>query len=377
MFRAQCALGLLARVAGLALSGLLATTGGTADAFAEFALLRPAKDSTLVEDPSGALANGSGEAIFSGRINSTSRSIRRALLAFDVATAIPPGSTVTGVRLWLNLSATSTGPVSVRLHRVLTDWGEGTSSSGSGGGAPAVLGDSTWLHRVYNDLFWMHPGGDFDSMPRGDAIVDQAGLYAWESTPELVADVQSWLDHPESVFGWMLLGDETRPQTVKRFDSRETPEEANRPLLEVVFVPPCSPDPVGPGTWRRQCAGLAGETPGDRVSARGSAGVELVFTDWVLPCANRFLADLGLPELDACSALLSSPPPTCEDRAATKLVVLVLNVCAGRLQTSCPVESAEDGCNATNVGDLLREISILINAADCRRAAGCGGSPDL
>jgi len=355
------------------IAGVLATAGGAADALAEFTLMQPAKDSTLVEDPSGALANGAGEAIFSGRINSTSRSIRRALLAFDVATAVPAGSTVTGARLWLNLSATSAGPVSIRLHRVLADWGEGASSSGSGGGAPAAPGDSTWIHRFYDDLFWSLPGGDFDPTPRGDAIVDQPGLYMWGSTPEMVADVQSWLDQPESAFGWILLGDETRPQTVKRFDSRETPEEANRPLLEVDFVPPCSPDPVGPGYWRRQCLGRAGAAP-SRGSMPDSAGVEPGFAEWVVPCANRLLADIGLPGIQVCGALLSPPPPTCDDRAAAKLVVLVLNVCAGRLQTSCPLESTEDGCSATTVGERLQEISFLIRGGNCRLASGCGGS---
>lgn len=357
MTQTQCSAGRRIRVARIALACWLVTTALSANALAEFAFLRPEKDSTLLEDPSGALANGLGEAIFSGRINSTSRSIRRALLAFDVAAAVPPGSTVTGARLWLNLSTTSAGPVSIRLHRVQADWGEGASSSGGGGGAPSVPGDSTWVHRFYDDLFWSRPGGDFDPIPRGDAVVDQPGPYAWESTPEMVADLQSWLDHPETAFGWILLGDETRPQTVKRFDSRQAPEEPSRPLLEIDFVPPCSPNPAGPGYWRRQC-------------------IEPGFAEWLLPCANRVLADLGLPRLDACGALLASPPRTCADRAAAKLSVLVLNVCAGRLQTSCPVASVEGGCASTTVGDRLLEIAILIRNGECRRASGCGGGLD-
>lgn len=374
MPQAWRAVGRLVRASGLMIACMLAIAAGAAEAFAEFALLRPAQDSTLIEDPSGVLANGSGEAIFSGRINATSRSIRRALLAFDVASAVPAGSVVTGARLWLNLSATSAGPVSVRLHRVLADWGEGASSSGGGGGAPAAPGDSTWIHRFYDDVFWTQPGGDFYPISRGDAVVDQPGLYSWGSTPEMVADVQSWLDQPGSAFGWILLGDETRPQTVKRFDSRETPDQANRPLLEVDFVPPCSPDPAGPGYWRRQCAALAGDAPADEMKSRDSSGAEPGFADRILPCADRVLADLGLSGLEACSALLSPPPPACEDRAAARLSVLVLNVCAGRLQTSCPVESTEDGCSATTVGDLLLEIAILIREGDCQRASGCAGS---
>ncbi len=357
MSQSRCAMNLPARLAGLVFACALVAAGAAVDAFAEFALLRPAKDSTLVEDPSGTLANGSGEAIFAGRISAGSRSIRRALIAFDVAAAVPAGSTVTGARLWLNLSSTSAGPVPVRLHRALADWGEGASASGGGGGAPAAPGDSTWIHRFYDDLFWTQPGGDFDPTPRGEAIVDQPGTYAWGSTPEMVADAQSWLDQPESAFGWMLLGDEVRRQTVKRFDSRESPDEMVRPLLEIDFVPPCSPDLAGQGYWKRQCAGTE---PG--------------FAGWVLPCANRVLGDLGLPGHDACGALLMPHPLACSDRAAAKLSILVLNVCAGRLQSSCPLEASKDGCDATTVADLLVEISRLIREGDCRRATGCAGS---
>src|SRR5258706_787091 len=113
-----------ARFARLVSACMLVAVAGVMNAFADFALLRPTRDSTLVEDPSGALANGSGAGVFAGRINFPSQSIRRAVLAFDVAATVPPGSTVTGARLWLHLSATIAGPVSIRLHRALADWVE-------------------------------------------------------------------------------------------------------------------------------------------------------------------------------------------------------------------------------------------------------------
>jgi hypothetical protein len=361
----------LQRVAGLASMGVLAAAIGVADTFAEFALLPPAKDSTLIEDPAGALANGSGPGIFSGRTASASRSIRRALLAFDIAAAVPQGSTITGAKLHLNLSATSAGPATVRLQRVLADWGEGTSSSGGGGGAPSVQGDSTWIHRFYDALFWSQPGGDFDPLPRGEAVVDQSGPYAWGSTSGMVEDVQSWLDDPSGNFGWILLGDETISQTVKRFDSRESPEVAIRPFLEVEYIPLCKPDPVGLGYWRQECAALANSGADVAGRAEPPAGTGDTFGGWILPCADRVLGDLGLPGMNACVALLSDPPPNCEDRAATRLGVLVMNVCAGRLQTSCPVDSDERTCVSVIVGDLLREVASLIRLGQCREAAAC------
>lgn len=347
------------RVVGFA--GALLASAAVEGAVAEIALLTPLKDATLLEDPAGAFANGSGPGIFAGRINSSSRSIRRALIAFDIAAAVPPGSTVTGARLWLTLSSTSSGATTVGIHRLLADWGEGPSIAGGGGGAVAQEGDSTWIHRFHDDRFWLQPGGDFDPARRAAALVDQPGLYLWDSTPELTADVQSWLEDPGGNFGWILLGDETRPQTVKRFDSREHPEVTVRPLLEVHFVPPCAPDPRGPGYWRRQC-GAREIGPGVDAS--------------ILFCAGRILGDLGFPGIDACEAVIAPPPITCGVRALRHLSVLVLNVCAGRLQTSCPVTPEEGDCTSASVGDLLGELAALIQDGDCRRAAGCAGIGD-
>jgi hypothetical protein len=364
MFRWRCRGGLW-RAAGIGLVVGLAAAAGTLDAAGDTILLRPVRDATLIEHPEGALANGSGPALFAGRVSAPLDSIRRSLIAFDLS-GIPAGSTVTRAVLRVNVSATNAGPVPVGLHRVLAGWGEGPSAAAGGTGAPALPGDCTWLHRFYDDVFWAAPGGDFDPVPRAVSIVDQPGLYAWGPTAEMIEDTQSWLDRPETNHGWLLAGDESTPTTVKRIDSRENPDEASRPLLEVEYTPPCAPDPVGLGYWRLQCAGGALPAP----------IIEDGFADRVLPCANRTLADLGLPGIDACETSLAPPPPTCEERALRQLAVLVLNVCAGRLQTGCPIAPDDAGCTATTVGDLLREIADLILAGDCRRAAGCAGVLD-
>jgi hypothetical protein len=350
----------------------VALGAGTASARADAALLQPLKDATLIESSTGSLANGSGPAFFAGRNSSISDSRRRGVMAFDVAAVLPPGSMVTGVTLRLNLSATNAGPSPVRLHRLLAGWGEGASSTSGGGGAPAAPGDATWVHRFHDEVFWQQAGGDFDLVPRAAALVDQNGGYSWGPTPEMVADVQSWLDHPETAHGWLLAGDETLPTTVKRFDSREHPESANRPVLEVIFIPPCFPDPAGPGFWERQCA----ESIGGIGTIGESAPEEPGFADRILPCARGTLDDLGLPEVEPCEALLAPPPPTCRERAEKKMAVLVFNVCAGRLQTSCPVDPEDGDCSSIDVGALLLEISDLMREGDCRRASGCAGSLD-
>jgi hypothetical protein len=174
--------GTCAIVAGLALSRV---------ALADSAILTPAADATLIEDPAGGFANGSGPAIFAGRIASTLQSVRRALLRFDIAAALPPGSKIETVRLRLHLAQANSAATDARLYRVTQSWGEGPSSSPGGGGAASQTGDATWLHRVYDDLLWTHPGGDFDPVLRAETIVDQPDFYTWGSTPEMVEDVQA------------------------------------------------------------------------------------------------------------------------------------------------------------------------------------------
>jgi len=355
---------------------LLVAAAGSRIARAEFALAAPEKDSTLIEDATGALSNGSGPAIFAGRISSGTNSIRRALIDFDLSSQIPPGSIVTKAILSLYLSSTNAGPVPIRLHRVLGDWGEGASSSSGGGGAPSTTGDSTWIHRFYADSFWNLAGGDFDPSPSCMALVDQLGSYSWGSTAEMVFDVQGWLDNPETANGWILVGNESLPTTVKRFDSRESPEEANRPLLYVEFTPPCAPDPRGPGYWERQCSDLNGDSVNAGLPRLEPLTTESRFAEWVVPCADKILGDLGLPEVSACDAFGFNSPVDCQERALRKLSVLVLNVCAARLQTSCPVEGDEGDCVSPNVGDLLQELSLLIRQGDCKRASSCAGIPD-
>jgi hypothetical protein len=218
---------------------LLWTLCGSASA--EKVVLLPAHDGTLIESPTGALADGAAEHIRAGRTNQMANSIRRGLLAFAVAAAIPPGSVVTGATLILEMSATSAGPVTVRTHRVLTAWGEGTSASSGGQGAPATKGDATWIHRLYDSVFWQSPGGDIDPAESASATVGAVGLYTWQG-PGLIADVQLWLDEPGTNKGWMLVGDERSPQTVKRFGAREVRAPGLPPVLVVEYASPTRGD---------------------------------------------------------------------------------------------------------------------------------------
>jgi hypothetical protein len=132
------------------------------------------------------------------------------------------------------MSQTNAGPAAVAVHRVLTPWSEGASSAEGGGGAAAVAGDATWLNASYDGMRWASPGGDFAAAPSATVQVGGLGVYAWSSAA-LAADVQRWLDEPATNQGWILLGDESAPTTVKRFGSRENTDAAAQPVLEIEF----------------------------------------------------------------------------------------------------------------------------------------------
>lgn len=228
-----------------AFTALLVVSGGTTTASADLALLSSAKDNTLYEDPNGLLSNGAGWHLFAGMAGTVLN--RRGLLAFDVAGAIPAGSTITSVSLQLYMSRTTSAAEVVSLHRALSDWGEGTSDAlgEEGAGAPSTPGDATWLHTYYPSNFWAAPGGDFDPVPSAQEIVIGIDYYTWDSTPALVADIQHWLDNPGQAYGWVITGNELISSTAKRFDTREYPDPARRPVLRVEYIPIPEPASLG------------------------------------------------------------------------------------------------------------------------------------
>ena len=212
-----------------------------AAAFVLLLSLGPIKDNTLIEpqSPGSLNSNGAGPYFFAGKVGiSGGSTVRRGVISFDVASSIPAGSTIASVSLKLHLSQEQGGDQNVSLHRLLADWGEGTSSLAGGRGAPATQGDATWLHRFFDTLSWTTPGGDFTTSASATRVVSGLGFHTWGSTSGMVADVQSWLDDPATSFGWILKGNESQPNTPKRFDSKENGTTANRPVLAVGYCPP-------------------------------------------------------------------------------------------------------------------------------------------
>jgi hypothetical protein len=211
---------------------------------AETVILTPVHDNTLFEDADGDTSNGSGPNVFCGR-NSQGR-IRRALVMFDVS-ALPPSAVIDSVELELHMAISSdVASRVITLHRVLAPWGEGASVSSGGQGAPAQTGDATWLYSSYPSGFWSEPGGDFAASSSDTTTVPQAeGDYAWRSEA-MADDVRGWTSQASPNFGWILVGDESVPNTARRFDSRESTTSSFRPRLSIHYSVPTD---VVPMTW--------------------------------------------------------------------------------------------------------------------------------
>lgn len=229
--------------------------------------LTPSKDNTLYESATGSLSNGAGQHFFVGRTGQAQGSIRRGVITFNIAGRIPAGSTINSVSLRLNMSRTFAGSQTIGLHKLLADWGEGSSDAPGeeGDGTPATSGDATWVHRFFNTTNWATPGVDFSATVSASTSGTGVGSYTWGSAPQMVADVQRWLDNPASNFGWLLKGNEAVSQTTKRFDTRGNSTLANHPVLTISFTPPSRP----------------GDVNGD--GAVSIADLRLVVDNWGIP----------------------------------------------------------------------------------------------
>src|SRR5437667_4778957 len=200
----------------------------------------PVADNTLYESATGDLSNGAGMHLYVGRTNQVSASVRRAVLKFDLS-SIPAGSTINAATLMLHMSRTTRPGQGIAVHRLVADWGEGTSDAtgglGEGGGGPATTNDATWVYRFYSTQLWNTPGGDFAAAASATTTVSDIGNYSW-SGAGVTADVQQWLANPAANFGWLVRGNEATGGTSKQFDSRENPTAAFRPTLTVDFRAP-------------------------------------------------------------------------------------------------------------------------------------------
>jgi hypothetical protein len=199
-------------------------------------------DASLFEFTSDNNLGGAVDVI-AGSLGSNGNGARnRALFRFDPASQIPGDAVIQSVTLQLSLTlrpSSSAVASEFSLHRVLADWGEGTGVGNQG--SPATAGAVTWNNRFHDSVPWTSPGAeagvDFVAAPSGATYADFPGTYTWASTPEMVADVQFWLQNPGQNYGWLLMSnDENTFFTARRWAAREYPDAALRPKLIIEYT---------------------------------------------------------------------------------------------------------------------------------------------
>lgn len=229
------------QIVSLLLTTLVATLPGPIAASAAIATLAPLLDNTLFESPEFAASNGSGGALFAGLTGANAGFLkRRALLQFDLS-SIPTDALLTSVTLTLYADRTALNPTQplMAVHRTLSSWGEGASSTLLGAGATAKVGDATWDTRFFGlpGQEWASPGGDFVAQASATARVGFANSFNSWTDAGLLVDVTSWMANPASNFGWTLVGDEVTATSAIRFVSREGIDPNLRPQLVISYDP--------------------------------------------------------------------------------------------------------------------------------------------
>ena len=287
------------RLAAAVLGGALLTAASTAQSSVN---ILASADNTLYETIFGDASNGAGSGLFVG--SNSFGSIRRALLKFNVGAVVPAGSRILTARLTMTVTQTTVAlPMPLNGHRVTSSWGEGTSlaTGGQGGGAPASVGDATWLHRFWNTQNWATPGGDFVATPSWTASMPISGSFTSALSRQAATDVQSWLDNPSGNFGWLLrMPSETLASTAHRLNSREA--TSNKPTLVVTYLAPGQLGSYGTG-----CP-TGGSNTATAAYSGSSAGGSTLTINKTNTIANSIGADYFTLSLDPVGVTLA---PSC------------------------------------------------------------------
>jgi hypothetical protein len=230
-------------------------------AHAAVVTLGTSKDTSIFSNNTSNTAGGN-DVLYVGK--NASGATRRGLVEFDVAgSGIPTGSTIDSVTLTLYLNGFS-GSVfgadrRVNVHRVTSDWANGTTGSGGSGGgggqgtaAVAGNGDVTWSHRDFNSTAWTTAGGDYLKPASASLVISNSpnpvvlnSPYSWTGSV-MTADVQAWLDHSLPNDGWLLRDLEDVNPSLLTFYTREIvdnptttsiDESQLRPRLTIEYTP--------------------------------------------------------------------------------------------------------------------------------------------
>ena len=195
---------------------------------ADSATLRPVADTRLSEQSLDSNFGNATDIIIGTQGPTVGTPKNRGLMKFDLIGRIPPHSEITSVALTLTVTKVPQEGVDsiFELRRVLQAWNEN---------------EATWKNRSGITAPWSSPGGaaptDFSSTASAAIVINGLGSYTFDSTTNLMADVQSWVDNSSANLGWIVLTQlEDVGKTARHFASREA--GASAPTLVVDFIPP-------------------------------------------------------------------------------------------------------------------------------------------
>jgi hypothetical protein len=186
----------------------------------------PTKDNSIFSEGNN-LSDGAGLFFYVGRTNNSAAvQVRRALIRFDVS-SVPANAQIQSVKLTLTTlkaAGNNTTPHNFTLHKLLNNWGEGTSS-GLGNGSPATTKDATWQNTFYPSSNWIINGGDFVNTASAATVGILNELTEWSSIQagniQMLNDVNAWVADVNTNFGWLIKGEESVRGSAKAFASRE------------------------------------------------------------------------------------------------------------------------------------------------------------
>ena len=324
----------------------------------------PAKDTSIHEGFTGN-GNGASDCIYTGQTGSNAgNTVIRSLVQFDLS-SISPGTIVTDATLDVDIFGAGGGGPStpVTLHRLTSDWGEGTSNGGcfgGGDGAGASAGDATWVNAFHPGTAWSSAGGDFNATASATTSIAGGGNPSWNSA-DLTRDVQFWIDNPSSNFGWIIIGDEGTSQSTKKISSKSSGDPPNLNVMTqdapagngtitvIKMVINNFNGTAVPGDFQMQ---INGTNVPQNTQINATEGFDYVITEVGIPAGYQFLNFTGdCDSMGVISGIMTGQNKTCtvfnEDIAPT--ITLIKNVTNNFGGTAVPgdFQLQLDGQNAT------------------------------
>ncbi len=360
--------------------GLMAWTSslvllGPALGHADTISIQPVADTTLIEfAPDNNL--GGGDFFNAGTAGNGFRN--RALMLFDPTELIPAGAVITSAQLsLLVVRQPNTGlqNSTFSLRRLLQSWSEGAQVPGEDGpgiGAPALSGEATWNDRFSGGTLWAQPGGqagvDFSTTMSSLAFVGGMGEeIIFASGPELIADVQSWLDNPSSNFGWMLKTEsEALGKTARSFASLES---GFGPTLTLSYTVVPEPSTFALAGLSLMCLGAMMR----RRSSKRSLKIQmLLLVPWLICSASASAAEKNqFTKTPKTSA--KSPKPKKMDPSdalfATHAPILTFNIeIAGSEMAALQKDDRSYARGTVSIGTtVLRDVAFRLKGNGSRR----------